>query len=159
MRLPIKKILCPIDFSDCSYDALDSAVELASHFSAELCLTHIVPEMPRPVRILPSADKMEEYDQRLSDYEEALTTSTQQKLHEVIVHRLPDGLSSHAIAGHGDAANEIVRIADEEKVDLIVMATHSVSDWREIGQASVTTRVVQLSSRPVLTIRAHREEL
>lgn len=159
MRLPIKRILCPIDFSDCSYEALDGAAELAAHFSAELCLVHVVPDIPRPVRILPPADKMEEYEQGLSEYEDALTARTQQKLHEAIVQRLPDALQSRAIIGRGDVAYEIVQIAEKEEVDVIVLATHSLSDWREYAHSSVVEMVVRLSNRPVLTIRAPREVL
>jgi len=159
MLLPIRKVLCLVDFSDCSYEALNSAVELASHFSAELCVAHIVPGIPRPIRILPPADKMEEYEQGLSEYEEALDTRTQQKLHEVIGQFVPDELRSRAIVGHGDAAYEIVRIAEEEEADLIVLATHSLSDWREVAHTSVAEGVVRLSTRPVLTIRAPREVL
>ena len=159
MWLPIKKLLCAIDFSDCSYEALNAAVELASHFSAELCVAYVVPEIPRPVRILPPAEQMEEYDQSMSEYADALHASTQQKLHEVIVRQIPDGLRTRPLIGRGDAAYEIVRMADEEEVDLIVMATHSLSDWREVAHTSLVELVVRLSSRPVLTIRAPREEL
>lgn len=159
MLLPIRKILCAIDFSDCSYEALNSAVELASHFSAELCLAHIVPDIPRPIRILPPAEKMEQYEQGLSEYEEALNTRTQQKLHEAIVQFIPNELRSRALIGQGDAAYEIVRIAEKEEVDVIVMATHSLSDWREVAHISVVEQVVRLSNRPVLAIRAPRERL
>ena len=40
--LPFKKILYPTDFSDPSYEALKAANELALHFSAELCVVHVV---------------------------------------------------------------------------------------------------------------------
>ena len=41
--LPIRTILCPLDFSESSYKALQVAVELASHFKGELLLAHFVP--------------------------------------------------------------------------------------------------------------------
>ena len=40
--LPFKKILCPTDFTEPSYEALRVANELALHFSAELLLIHVV---------------------------------------------------------------------------------------------------------------------
>jgi nucleotide-binding universal stress UspA family protein len=40
--LPFKKILYPTDFSEASYEGLKAANELALHFSAELCLVHVV---------------------------------------------------------------------------------------------------------------------
>jgi nucleotide-binding universal stress UspA family protein len=44
--LPIKRILCPTDFSDPSYEAIKAASELASHFGAEMILLHVVPPAP-----------------------------------------------------------------------------------------------------------------
>ena len=44
--LPFKKILHPTDFSEPSYEALKAANELALHFSAELCLVHVVSPIP-----------------------------------------------------------------------------------------------------------------
>ena len=42
--LPLRKILCPTDFSEPSYNALNAANELALHFSAALVLVHVVQE-------------------------------------------------------------------------------------------------------------------
>jgi nucleotide-binding universal stress UspA family protein len=39
--LPFRKILCPTDFSDVSYQALDIAIQLAKDFEAELCVLHV----------------------------------------------------------------------------------------------------------------------
>jgi len=44
--LPLKKILCPTDFSDPSFEALNVAIELAVHFSSELILIHVVAPIP-----------------------------------------------------------------------------------------------------------------
>ena len=44
--LPFKKILCPIDFSEPSYDALKIAVELARNFGAALDVIHVIPPVP-----------------------------------------------------------------------------------------------------------------
>ena len=44
--LPISRIIAPTDFSDASKIGLQAAVELASHFSAELHLVHIVTPIP-----------------------------------------------------------------------------------------------------------------
>ena len=44
--LPFRKILCPTDFSDPSFEALDCAKELALTFGAELILAHAIPQLP-----------------------------------------------------------------------------------------------------------------
>jgi len=50
--LKVKKILCPIDFSEPSQKALEAAKELAVHFSAHLHLLHVVP----PIHVIPGFD-------------------------------------------------------------------------------------------------------
>ncbi|HEY7547611.1 MAG TPA: universal stress protein [Blastocatellia bacterium] len=47
-------------------------------------------------------------------------------------------------------------MAEAERAGLIVMSTHGMKGWREVELGSVTERVVRLSTRPVLTIRAPR---
>ena len=63
------------------------------------------------------------------------------------------------IVEEGDAANEIVRIAEDERVGMIVIATHGMTGWHQVAFGSVAERVVRLSSRPVLSIRSPREKL
>ena len=48
--LPIHTILCPLDFSEPSHRALQVAIEMASHFKAELLLGHF--EVPKRERRL-----------------------------------------------------------------------------------------------------------
>lgn len=40
--LPFRKILCPTDFSDGAYPALDTMIQLAKDFHAELSVLHVV---------------------------------------------------------------------------------------------------------------------
>jgi nucleotide-binding universal stress UspA family protein len=158
MLLPIDKILCPTDFSDPSYDALKNACELCSHFGATLCLLHIVPAMPRPAWAAQLEDDRNRYEPSLSEYEDALYDRAQQKLYAVIKERIPKEVKSCALVGRGDAANEIVRMAEDERAGLIVIATHGLTGWRQVAFGSVTERVGRLSNRPVLTIRIAREK-
>ena len=45
--LPLRKILCPTDFSEPSFEALKVVNELAVHFSAEIYLVYVVAPIPR----------------------------------------------------------------------------------------------------------------
>lgn len=153
---PIKKILCPTDFSDPSYEAMRSATELASNFNARLLLAHIVPEIPHPYWAIQFPDGWGRFEPGLSEYEKELHALALKKLQEVIKQRLPKEVESVAIIGKGDAANGIVRSAEAERVDLIVIATHGMTGWRQVAFGSVAERVVRLSGRPVLTVHAPR---
>ena len=154
MLLPIKKILCPIDFSDSSYEALKQAGELCSHFGATLCLLYVLPAMPRPVWAIPPEADLKKFDADLSEYEDALRLRTQQKLQKALEQHFLWEAKSYVLVSMGDAANEIVRIAEDEHASLIVIATHGMTGWPQVALGSVAERVVRLSTRPVLTIRS-----
>jgi nucleotide-binding universal stress UspA family protein len=159
LLLPLKKILCPTDFSDCSYAALRNAAELARQFDAELCLLHVVAQLPKPTSLAgqgaaqPADDREFADYPELAGYEDALYATAQQRLHEVIEKQVPRGVKARLMVGHGDAASEIARIAEDERVGLVVIATHGMTGWRNLQLGSVAERVVRLSTRPVLSIR------
>ena len=57
---------------------------------------------------------------------------------------------------HGDPAKEIVRIAIDENIDMIVIATHGLTGWQHIVFGSVAEKVVRFAECPVLTVRGPR---
>jgi len=147
--LPFKKILYPTDFSDPSYEALKAANELALHFSAELCVVHVVsPVVQSPADPSGSALLV------LQEEEKAARSS----LEEVVTKRIPKKLLVHQVVVLGAAAEEIIQVSQEERVDLIVIATHGQTGWRHLVFGSVAEKVVRLAPCPVLTIRAPHEE-
>jgi nucleotide-binding universal stress UspA family protein len=56
-----------------------------------------------------------------------------------------------------DPATEIVRLAEEESADFVVMATHGHTGLLHALLGSIAERVVRLSTRPVLTIRPEKK--
>jgi nucleotide-binding universal stress UspA family protein len=49
---------------------------------------------------------------------------------------------------------ELVRIAEHDNVDMIVIATHGMTGWRRIPFGSVAQKVVEQAACPVLVLRA-----
>lgn len=146
--LPFKKILYPTDFSEASYEALKAANELALHFSTELYLVHVL-------SLVPIAEASAYYPGATdSSVLEEMKTSAKNSLQEIVEQRVPKELHTHQIVELGGAADEIIRIGEEEKVDLIVIATHGQTGWRHLVFGSVAEKVVRLAQCPVLTIRA-----
>src|SRR4030042_189444 len=144
--LPFKKILCPTDFSEPSYEAIKSASELASHFESELCIFHVI----SPVPIMPMGAEPSAFNVAL--YEQELEASSKRSLEEVFNKLESKELKARLIAVRGNAADEIVRIADEEKIDLIVIATRGRTGLDRLIFGSVAAKVVRLAKCPVLTI-------
>ncbi|HSB06750.1 MAG TPA: universal stress protein [Thermodesulfobacteriota bacterium] len=150
--LPFKKILCPTDFSEPSYEALKTAGELAYHFGSELCIIHVVsPVPPMPTGVEPTA-----FDVIL--YEEELMASSKRSLEEVINQLETKEVKARLITLRGDAAGEIVRIADEENMDLIVIATRGRTGSDRLIFGSVAEKVGRLAPCPVLLIRHPQEK-
>jgi len=151
--LPFKKILCPTDFSEPSYEALEAACELAQHFSSELLILHAV----APVPIVPGAPTVP-VSFNVPEYQQELENASRAMIEEVVRKKVPDKIWTQTLVVLGDPAGQIVRIAAEEKVDLIIIATHGQTGWRRFVFGSVTEKVVRLTPQPVLTIRAPEKE-
>lgn len=148
--LPPKLIMSPIDFSSHSDDALKAATELASCFRSEICLVHVVPAIPK----LPSTSAFFHE----GEYEQELHKDAQNRLDAMVRTIGAHGLKARAEVGTAnDVSMELLRIAEHNNVDLIVIATHGMSGWRKLAFGSVTEKIVRLAACPVLVLRAQAE--
>lgn len=140
-----KIILFPTDYSQASNSALRHAVALARSQDTKLLVLHVRPSSPLPVvgGVLPE-DSSTEHDQR--DLLKLLSSDGQQPvLYEM---RTVDG----------EPAPEIVRMAQLESADLIVMANSGRSGLRRVLLGSVAEAVIRTAPCPVLTLRAGGDE-
>jgi nucleotide-binding universal stress UspA family protein len=146
MKFPFKKILAPTDFSEPSYRALEWARELAEKFSSELFLVHVVAPMPAvtPVAVPTTFD--------VPLYQKGLRESAEKSLDELREKRLPEGVNVRTEVRIGQAAHEIVKMAEENQADLIVIATHGATGLEHILFGSVAEKVVRTADCPVLTV-------
>src|SRR5437868_15500571 len=151
--LSLQKILCPTDFSEASFEALNAAIKLALHFQAKLCLAHVLPPVAPPVAPVVGADPTFLL-QGAEAYSEELRANAEQKLREIVADRITSELEVQSIIGIGDAPIEIVQFADTQAADVIVISTHGVTGWRHLVFGSVAEKVVRLARRPVLVIPA-----
>ena len=144
--MPFKRILCPTDFSEPACKAIKAGGELAESFSAELILMHAVGAIPA----LDTPTGMVGFD--VSAYQKELSDSAERSLQERVEKHVPEPVNARTMVVHGEAAHEIVRVANEENSDLIVLSTHGESGWRHRIFGTVTEKVIRLAHCPVLTI-------
>jgi nucleotide-binding universal stress UspA family protein len=144
--LPFKKILCPTDFSEPSFTALKRAEELARHFAAELIVAHVIPPVPGPHSF---PDPQADFNFDVPLYQQELAVRAEQMLKDLVSHHK---VETRDLVTTGEAAPEILRIAQEEHVDLIVIASHGLTGWRRLVFGSVAEKVVRQATCPVLTI-------
>jgi universal stress protein A len=133
------KILCPIAFDRSSSAALRFAFELADTDKSTLYLLHVV-SVPR------LESMMLEPNPVLSE------GVAERELEKLVQQHLTSSVSYRILARRGDAASVIVTVAEELKVDLIVMPTHGNKGIERMILGSVAERVVREARWPVLTI-------
>lgn len=141
-----KKVICPTDFSEASFRALATAVELAEQTPYEICVVYVE---PADEAIAPLADL------RLgAEYATNRHVAAVQNLCSVLEEHVPSHISTRPILKFGDAATQIVATATEEGADLIVLTTHGAGQSSPATLGSVAESILRNAPCPVLTIRA-----
>ena len=144
--LELRRILCPIDFSEFSVRAYHHALSLAEHYRAKLVAQHIVELWHYPyVGFVASAELYEEFSQ-------ALREKAKEQLQEFVKNYTHDETEPECVVQQGIAADSILAFAEAQKTDLIVMGTHGRRGFDHLMLGSVTERVLRRASRPVLAI-------
>jgi universal stress protein A len=141
-----KKILFPTDFSRTSDAALAMATSLARDWGAKLIVAHVeepplaygggemyygVPE-PRTADLAKMLEAVKPADDKVP-YEHRLIT--------------------------GEPAEAVVRLADAEKVDLIVLGTHGRTGFARFLMGSVAEAIVRQAKCPVITVKQPADQL
>ena len=151
-REPFQRILCAVDFSECSMAALRYGALLAEESRARLAAVHVI-ELAPPVYdplVGPPID--------LPGYRQACETASRERLRNVIPTRLRT--SKNIVAGVeemvvcGKPHHEILRIAEEWQSDLIVLGVHGRNAVDRMLFGSTVEPVVRRAHCPVLTVRA-----
>ena len=146
----IKKILCAVDFAEFSPQVADYANTLANAFQGEIHVLYIVPSMSQYVGLQVAPSSIESFvGEIISGAEETMNQFIQDHFSEVSV-------QGKVITGY--AAEEILRYAEEQDMDLIVMGTHGRKGIDRILFGPVAERVVKSSTTPVLTLRPKQSE-
>lgn len=139
----VRKILAPTDFSELSKRGIRYALEMARDSSAEVIVYHIIDlgeELPKP-------EPFEPYHNMLEDHRRVLDKFLHDSFADCI-----DLVEVRQVVEFGRSFKNIVEIADQENVDMIVMATHGRTGLEHVFLGSVAEKVVARSSRPVLVI-------
>ncbi len=140
-----KRILCPVDFSDASKAALETAADLAKRQGAALTLLHAypVPGYTVPDGSFVASSKM------LEELAEAASTHLEEWRKDAVALGVP---GVQAVTAVGEPAAEIVAAAKERSADLVVLGTHGRTGLTHALMGSVAERVVRRARCPVLTV-------
>ncbi len=144
--LPIRRILVPIDFSDASKEALQYAVTFARQFQSELLLVYVVEPAIYPADFSFGQVSM-------PDIENELRERGQIGLDQLAQSAVAPPLVSKTMVRTGRPFLEIVKAASEERIDLIIIATHGHSGVEHLLFGGTVEKVVRKAPCPVLMVR------
>ncbi len=139
-----KKILLTVDLNeDASWKkALPMAVEYAKAFGADLHVATVLPDfgMPMVRGFFPD------------DFQEKAQTEVEDKLTAFCAEHIPSEIGAHSVVRVGNVYEEILKLAKEIDVDLIVMASHR-SKLEDFLLGPNAARVVRHAKCSVLVVR------
>ncbi|NWF95558.1 MAG: universal stress protein [Candidatus Thorarchaeota archaeon] len=143
-RVQIKRILAAVDGSEYSDKAVKYACAIAGPLSAEVYLLYVVAML---VNATPYGDAVT--DQPFL----AL-----QKVGEDVLARAKrvardNGCEAVDLISYGDAAAQIIEVAQAKSVDLIVMGTRGIGGIKRLFVGSTSDRVIRQASCPVMVVR------
>lgn len=144
--MTVKKILITTDLSTYSLAALEAGTAIGTQFGSKLFLLYVIesnhpllPQHGEDVDVRAGHRKAEEQGRR--------------RLCEFVRQHVGPDMHMSEVVRVGSPVDEILRFAELEGVDVIVMATHGWTGLRHILMGSVAERVVRHSSIPVLTVK------
>ncbi len=137
--MKIKRILCPVDFSEFNESANEYATMLARSAGARIiyfhaCLPDVLSGNPELV------DAKQKEKQQLEEMEVAYSPTAR-------------GIEASYVVEFGTPADCIVNYANEYDIDMVVIGTHGRTGLRRVLMGSVAETVVRQAECPVLAIK------
>jgi nucleotide-binding universal stress UspA family protein len=145
--LDIKRILCPIDFSEFSGRALEHAVAIARWYDAPITVLHVVDvrcETPVGAALAPVIAPA-----ALISPARAQVAAELQRL---VAAATAPGVRIETLVRDGRPDTAILELADALPADVLVMGTHGRSGFDHLVMGSVTEKVLRKATCPVLSL-------
>ncbi len=131
------RILVPLDFSGKSRQALRYAVPIAQKFSARIHLVHVLPDPGK-------TPKDEVTRQR---------TVALKRLGEMSLSLLPPRVRAENAVLTGKPAEQILALAGQQTIDLIVLTTKGRSGLKRVLVGSTAEEIMRHAPCPVMSVR------
>lgn len=144
-KLKIRKILMPVDFSECSLTGVRYSAFLAKCFAARLKLLHVVGRYDY-------AFAWEGFEGEITRLTEAARERAKKQMTELCGSTLLQGVSCEAEIPIGNAITEICNEGAKDDADLTVISTHGRSGFRRALIGSVAEQVARYAEHPVLIV-------
>ncbi len=142
----LEKILVPTDFAELSNIALDYASSIAETYGADVYLMHVIEQSDHyQTKINKKQLKQRVPKDLLKEVKDNLMKLVDEKL------QLVDNVQM--VVAFGNPYKEIIKFCVENKIGLIVLATHGRTGFAHVVIGSVAEKIVRYSPVPVLTVK------
>ncbi|WP_456471863.1 universal stress protein [Methanocaldococcus sp.] len=151
-----KKILYPTDFSETAKLALEHVKNMRYLDGEEVVILNVI-DKSEEENLLSVIFKLFNIGKKeREELEKKLKESSMEELNKIKEELESLGFKVKCKSVIGSPHEEIVKTAEEEDVDIIVMGSHGKTNIKEILLGSVTEHVIKKSNKPVMVVR--REE-
>lgn len=147
-----ENILVPVDFSEHSKNALANAKEIAKSYQTKIHLLHIIEETIHPAFSLTGKSS-------IFDIVPNIKEDCEKRMKKMIGEIVGDEVKTEINIVSGQSANEIIKFAKNNLMDLIVIATHGLTGLEHLLLGSTTEKVVRMASCPVFTVKSFGKSL
>ncbi len=144
----IKKILFPVDFTASSDKVLPYVKLMADKLGSKIFLVHVVR----------GAEEFAGFEMGAawySSFEKELIDGAEKAMARFVEENALNDASTTVIVG--SAGEEIVKFAEENGIDMVIMGTHGRKGLEKIMFGSVAAEVVKKAKCPVLTVNPFKQ--
>jgi len=144
-----KKILFPVDLSESSTKIAPYALMVANTFKAEIHLLFVARELNyfTGVYVPPVS---------VSGFQKEIIEGAEKRLDEFLDQHFKESSDAVGTVVSGDASSQIIKYAEANGIDLIIIGTHGRKGLNEVIFGSVSDRVVKTAPVPVMVVNPYR---
>lgn len=148
----IKKIIVPLDFSDCSLGALKTAIEIAKNQKAEVILAHWY---SRPYKLSMSTSGSQSTAKVDNKLDEKYKKEIVSMMDDFLTKINTEGVTTSKYLVFEKEITDMMQIKIFSEVDLIVIGTKGASGLKEIFIGSVAQKIIRYAQCPVLVTKEY----
>ncbi len=142
----LKKILVTTDLSEHSAAAFDYAFSFGLLYASKMYVLYVAESAVSPFALYGSDSDKQLYAAQANE-------TSRERLDQFVRSHIGTERKVVPVVRFGVPSEEIIAFAEEERMDLIVMATHGRTGLQHIVLGSVAERIVRRSHVPVLTVK------
>jgi nucleotide-binding universal stress UspA family protein len=143
--VPLKRILYATGLSESPSTGLKLAIGLAREVGAQLTVLHVVDDEGLTIW---GSGLLTDLDVERAK----VVQEMRKKLDDLLLREKPQGMRIEALVVEGKPFRKIVEIADDRRMDIIVLNLQSMSVLERALLGSTAERVVRLAGTPVLSV-------